>query len=313
MRFLLLLLPLLILIAPVSMVHAANVPVLDSGFHIVPDAHDLDPACPVNAPLSFGAVLDTVQKAMNAGISFGVLICVIVMTWAGLLFIMSVANPEMRSTARGLLTNAAIGLLIVLSAWLIVDFVMKTLYSGQSGTEGKFGPWNSILGDGPVCVIASDTHALFTGDIVVTIPTGGGGTETGTAPTGDIQSRICQAANAYRGTSTKAGPDGGNKACAWAVNNVLTNANVRTIGTSNVAQMESLLRTGRGTLVTQKSAVCGDIVIEAGDSHVGVCLNAGCTQVISNSSSKAMFSWISDISFKPSYSSGNGRVYRVNN
>lgn len=160
-------------------VHAANVPVLDSSFHIVPDAHDLDPLCPVGAPLSYGAVLDTIQRGMNAAISFGVLIFVMLMAWAGLQFIMSVTNPEARSHARGMLLNAAVGLLIVLSAWLIVDFVMKSLYSGSGGDAGAFGPWNSILNGGSACIIARETSSLVSGNIIVTIPQGGGGVTGG--------------------------------------------------------------------------------------------------------------------------------------
>lgn len=164
---LLLIVPLLLLASSTSVVHAANIPVLDSSFHIVPDAHDLDPSCPVGAPLSYGAVLDTVQRGMNAAISFGILIFVIIMAWAGFQFIVSVTNPEARSHARGMLLNAAVGLLIVLSAWLMVDFVMKALYSGASGTKGQFGPWNSILNGGVACVIASETKPLFSGSVHV--------------------------------------------------------------------------------------------------------------------------------------------------
>lgn len=295
-------------VAPLA--YAANNPSLDSSFHIVPSAHDIDPACPDGAPLSFGAIMEIVQRFINVGISFGVLIFTIIIAWAGFLFIISGVNPEARSSAKKMLENAAIGLLITLTAWLMVDFVMKTLYNPSATFAGKsIGPWNSILGDGPACIIASDIHALFTGDIVASALVVTAGSSTG--GTGDLPSRVCSAANAYRGSSTVAGPDGGNKACAWAVNNVLTQGGVRSIGTSNVAQMESLLKQGRGSLIAQASATCGDIVIEAGQSHVGICLNAGCTQVISNSSSKKTFSWISDISFKPSYSSGAGRVYRL--
>ena len=75
--------------------------------------------------------------------------------------------------------------------------------------------------------------------------------------------------------------------------------------------MESGLRSGRGTLITQSSAVAGDIVIEAGTSHVGICLNTGCTRVISNSSSNASFSWVSGPDVAPSYTNGVGRFYRV--
>ena len=77
--------------------------------------------------------------------------------------------------------------------------------------------------------------------------------------------------------------------------------------------MENALTSGRGTLVGQSSAKAGDIVIQAQDGHVGICMNDGCTQVLSNSSSHASFTWVSDTSFSPSYSGGPGRIYRINN
>ena len=148
---------------------AATMAVLDSSFHIVPSANDLDPACPADAPLSFGAVMEIVQRLVNAGISFGILIFVIMMAWGGFLFITSAVNPESRNTARKMLGNAALGLLIILSAWLMVDFVMKTLYNPNASAGGtKFGPWNSILGDGPACVLSSTTLPLFSGSITAT-------------------------------------------------------------------------------------------------------------------------------------------------
>ena len=105
------------------------------------------------------------------------------------------------------------------------------------------------------------------------------------------------AALAYQGSNTSAGPDGGNLACAWAVNNVLAQAGIPPIDGNNfVDQMQTQLDNGRGTEVTQATAQPGDIVIENNDtmSHVGICINVGCTQVLSNSSSKATFSSISD-------------------
>jgi hypothetical protein len=56
-------------------------------------------------------------------------------------------NPEARNRGRNMLLNVVIGLVILLSAWLVVDFVMKTLYNPDTTTSDgkKFGPWNSIL------------------------------------------------------------------------------------------------------------------------------------------------------------------------
>jgi hypothetical protein len=76
--------------------------------------------------------------------------------------------------------------------------------------------------------------------------------------------------------------------------------------------MENALTAGRGTLVSPAQAMPGDIVIQAQDGHVGICMNVGCTQVLSNSSSNASFTWVSNTSFSPSYSGGPGRIYQVN-
>lgn len=180
----------------VSVAHAASFPVLDSTFHLVPDAHDLDPLCLPGAPLSFGAVMEIVQRFVNMGITLGIFFFVVIMAWAGFLFIMSATNPESRSKAKGMLLNAAIGMLIVLSAWLMVDFVMKTLYNPNSS---GWGPWNSILGDGPACVVGRATTPLFNGAISTTdLPAGtsGGGTgSTGGGPTGTFDGSFTYQAN----------------------------------------------------------------------------------------------------------------------
>lgn len=170
-----------ILLVP-SAVSAASV--FDSSFHIVPDAHTLDPSCPEGAPLSFGAVMNMVQSLVNVSISLGALIFMMIMAWAGLLFIMSAANPESRGTARKMLMNGVIGLLIVLTAWLMVDFVMKTLYNPN---KAGWGPWNSILGDGPTCVVSTTVQPLFSGAITAGQLVALSGTNDGSVPDGTVQ------------------------------------------------------------------------------------------------------------------------------
>lgn len=166
MRRFLLVLAILLLSSVSSVAYAQMPQTLGGDFHIIPDASELDPSCPEGAPLSFGAIMAVAQSALGIAISFGVLICIVIMAWAGFILVLSPFNAEGKSKARTMLTNAGIGLLIVLSSWLIVDFVMKTLYSGPDGTKGKFGPWNSILGGGSACVVESENiRTLFSGRI----------------------------------------------------------------------------------------------------------------------------------------------------
>ncbi len=129
-------------------------------------------------PCGFGGVMQLIQNVMNIMISFSIIFATIIIAWGGALYIFSSANPESRSTANKMLINAAVGIMIVLSAWLIVDFVMKTLYGGQ------FGPWNTILtGTGEDCITKKETQPLFGGSITTVPGTGGGGGGSGTPGT----------------------------------------------------------------------------------------------------------------------------------
>lgn len=144
----------------------SNLPLFDPEWQLVPEAHLLDADCPVGAPLGFGGFLQLVQNGMNAAISFGVIMFVIIITFAGILWVLTPTNPENHSQAKKILTNAVIGLLIILSAWLIVDFVMKILYSENT----TFGPWNEILMEGgDYCIVAASSTRLFSGSIIAPV------------------------------------------------------------------------------------------------------------------------------------------------
>jgi hypothetical protein len=165
--------PLLLFLLPAGASAQANIPLFDPNWSLVPKACQ---AC----PCGMGGVLQFIQNGMNATISFGILICVLVIVFAGILWILTPTNPENHSQAKKVLTNAVIGFLIILSAWLIVDFVMKLLYDGDT----TFGPWNEILAGGDVCVVAKENTPLFSGSITAKPgiglePDGGGGSGGG--------------------------------------------------------------------------------------------------------------------------------------
>jgi hypothetical protein len=87
-----------------------------------------------------------------------------------------------------------------------------------------------------------------------------------------------------------------------------------------VAGVEQALNGGRGVPVSATEAQPGDInIVDMGNKrHIGICLNVGCTEVVSNSSSRARrgepsFTWVSDGYFTPSYGGGRRAIYRVTN
>lgn len=136
MPFLRILLPVLILgvlvLMPASAL-AANASFF--GPIVSPDCH-----CENSAP-DWGCVLDSIHNLFNLIFSLSVLIFAFSAAYAGILFMTSSTNAENKSKAKTMLLNVVIGLAIALSAWLMVDFIMRVLYNENVG----WGPWNRIL------------------------------------------------------------------------------------------------------------------------------------------------------------------------
>jgi predicted chitinase len=135
-----------------------------------------------------------------------------------------------------------------------------------------------------------------------------------------VQQKIVQAINKHYGESTTAGPANGNEACAWEVNRVLQDAVGHPIGNNPNYEpsVEAALQTGAGTPVPPSQAHAGDIVVfdnaAANKGHIGFCMNDGCTQVVSNSSSHAAFNWVGSRASYDAYYGVNSasHIYRVN-
>jgi Na+-driven multidrug efflux pump len=69
------------------------------------------------------------------------LLAVMVMMYAGVKLVISQGNSHEWEEAKGMLTNVIIGFVIVLSAWLIVDTIMKMLVDPN---VIEVGMWNSF-------------------------------------------------------------------------------------------------------------------------------------------------------------------------
>ncbi|WP_121969217.1 hypothetical protein [Leptolyngbya sp. BC1307] len=132
-------------------------------------------------------------------------------------------------------------------------------------------------------------------------------------PAGEANQRIYQSMGRLGSFDSSMGPDGGNLACAWAVNRVLADAGIQPLGSNPnyVPSVEADLQGGRGTQVNQTQAQAGDIVIAGSQAHIGICLNQGCSRVRSNSSSRARFTWESNSNFDGFYGRASSRIYRL--
>ncbi|MBX4192345.1 pilin [Candidatus Parcubacteria bacterium] len=292
-----------------------------------------------------------IQNIINFMIGISIPLAALLFAWAGALYWSSGASPGNKDRAKHIFTDAIIGFVIAIAAFLIVQTILKVLFQdryqnwssiqcvsdSQRPGVGYFPTLNELLQS----VLPSLAPAPSPGPVTYGgggyLPTGAdpysGGTLTpntdnsfaaaersynlsqcesgnadacATLQNADIsRGDIAGAAAAYYGENTSEGPDGGNKACAWAVNNILEDAGIAKIDGDSVRQMELELQRGRGDLVTDWSqSKAGDIVVFGGMSHVGICEDNGCTNVLSNSSGKASFT--SEYPPTP-----NSRIYSV--
>lgn len=135
------------------------------------DVQEIEGKSVSTAP-GWGCVLQVVQNVIRFAISIGIVLATLALVYAGFVWMTSGANPGRREQGRTMLINVFVGLFVMLSAWLIVDFVMKSLYSEETG----FGPWNSILaGTGAdQCLIAKNPKAITQGTVGIVFGEPGG-------------------------------------------------------------------------------------------------------------------------------------------
>jgi hypothetical protein len=257
-----------------------------------------------------------VQNIIKFLIMLAIPLAALLFAVAGAMYFSSEISHK-KEKAKEIIKKGVVGFIIALSSWLVVNTVFYILFEPPAGGSwftvqcvsdsqrpqtGKLGPTVSALIGGaapprqiPVSAPTGGVNATPVGECAAGYtfldglcysPDGG----EAQAPTySDLGSAIAFGATAYQGANTSAGPDRGNLACAWAVNNVLMGQGIAAIDGNSVASMERQLQSGRGSPLDQSYASAGDLVIWGKGSHVGICQNAGCTQVLSNSSSNASF------------------------
>jgi hypothetical protein len=96
---------------------------------------------------SFCSTCDVVVLA-NTGIKWlltlSFLFFAILALRAGWKLIISQGNPGALSDAKQSFTNAFIGLIIILTAWIFVDTLMRQLLKGGTGDVNGYGPWSKV-------------------------------------------------------------------------------------------------------------------------------------------------------------------------
>jgi len=77
------------------------------------------------------------QNLINTGVFIFIFFSALMFAYAGFLYLTSAVEDKV-SSARSIFKNVALGLIILLAAWLVVDTLMKSVLGGS------FGPWNDI-------------------------------------------------------------------------------------------------------------------------------------------------------------------------
>jgi hypothetical protein len=121
--------------------------------------------------------------------------------------------------------------------------------------------------------------------------------------------RIGQALSRLRVFSTVDGAGSG--AAAWAVNQVLQEAGIKSVGKhfTYIPSVETALKERRGEVVAPENATVGDIVVASGGTHIGICLDQGCQNVRSNDGVREEFGWDSTTDFDGKF--GGFTIYRI--
>jgi hypothetical protein len=137
-------------------------------------------------------VVDMLNGFIKWIIGFMFLLCAVLITVAGVRLVTSGGNSHTLDEAKGMFTNAIIGMIIILAAWLIVDTVIRGLVGqdGKLATTGDVSGWlywsevqcqvvnpprldpKNTLDIEFEGVIADSTNAITSGPIATVSPAG---------------------------------------------------------------------------------------------------------------------------------------------
>ncbi len=85
-------------------------------------------------------LIQLIDNVINWLFTFFVLAAVMMLMYTGFKMVVSQGSSEAMGEAKGMLTNLVIGFVIFISAWLIVDTILKMTIDPAS----DFGPWNEL-------------------------------------------------------------------------------------------------------------------------------------------------------------------------
>jgi len=98
---------------------------------VVAFASALKPIVPSETcALGYGAVFEMIQRLMSDAIILASIFAVLLISYAGFLFVTNPSSPSNISKGRTVLIDTVIGFVIILAAWLIVNEIMSVFTTG---------------------------------------------------------------------------------------------------------------------------------------------------------------------------------------
>jgi len=269
-----------------------------------------------------------IKSGFKTFLAVVVIIAIVMLTASGLQYI-TAGSGGGKGEAKNRALAAILGLLIDLSAYLILrtinpDLVDLTLDVNDQPRDGgrdisaPTNPPNTGSGVGGVSEVGGGNYDQNLGALA-------GPKEEGETNAEAILRNAQFAANNASDTCHISGTQGGRLACAATVNGIVEVATGEQVG-GNLStnemynalqqQPERFEQVGRGG-IGMSSAKPGDIIITpsnqgvGGQGHVGICETTGCQNIISNQSSSATVGrGIDDEYWRNTYGVNNVYIFR---
>lgn len=105
------------------------------------------PIVPKNCPAGWGLLIEVINNIIIVLLSIEIVFFApLMIAYAGFLFVVNPTNAGGKEKAKQILTNTILGIIISLSAWMIVGAVMAALYKPPKDSGGStWGTWQELM------------------------------------------------------------------------------------------------------------------------------------------------------------------------
>lgn len=104
------------------------------------------PIVPANCPAGWGLLVTVINNIIIVLLSIMIVFFApLMIAYAGFLFVVNPTNAGGKEQAKKILTNTIVGIIISLSAWMIVGAIMAVLYKDPTRDGSTWGTWQELM------------------------------------------------------------------------------------------------------------------------------------------------------------------------